>query len=210
MKYTCAAFDIDGTLLDSASADLAGLQEALRAELGLSPPAETLTGAFGMPGQDILRSLGVPEAASGRVMRAWQAGKRKHAGWMRIFPGIQTALEGLRARGIHLGVVTSKRPETYAADFSPFGLGGYFDTVVTCADTALHKPHPDPLFKFLERAGVSPEEALYIGDSIYDRDCARAAKVDFALATWGSVHPDMDGVTWRLGQPEDILKIICA
>ena len=40
------------------------------------------------------------------------------------------------------------------------------------------------------------------------QDCARAAGVDFALATWGSAHPDMEGVTWRLGKPEDILDIL--
>ena len=34
MKYRCIAFDIDGTLLDSASADATGLQVALRQELG--------------------------------------------------------------------------------------------------------------------------------------------------------------------------------
>lgn len=208
MRCRCIAFDIDGTLLDSARADLAGLQEALKVELGLELPAEALLNTFGMPGQEILNAIGVAEKEHPRVMRAWRQGKRERAGWMRIFPGIQGALETLRARGVLLGVVTSKRPESYAADFTPFGLDGYFDILVTCADTALHKPHPEPLYKFLERAGAGAREALYIGDSVYDRDCARAAGVDFALATWGSAHPDMEGVTWRLKQPGDILDIL--
>ena len=61
--------------------------------------------------------------------------------------------------------------------------------------------------KFLERAGVRPSEALYVGDSVYDRDCARAAGVDFALAVWGSARPEMENVTWRLNAPEDLLAI---
>ena len=143
-----------------------------------------------------------------RVMRVWQAEKRARAGWMCIFPGIEKTLDGLRARGATLGIVTSKRPETYALDFSPFGLDGYFPIRITCADTALHKPHPEPLLKFLERAGAKPSEALYVGDSVYDRDCAIAAGVDFALATWGSLLPKMENVTWRLQAPEDLLEIL--
>ena len=46
-----------------------------------------------------------------------------------------------------------------------------------------------------------------MGDSVYDRDCAIAAGVDFALATWGSVQPEMENVTWRLHAPEDLLDI---
>ncbi|HIQ82659.1 MAG TPA: HAD family hydrolase [Candidatus Pullichristensenella stercorigallinarum] len=208
MRYRCIAFDIDGTLLDSAPADLAGLQAALKAELGLELPAEALLNTFGMPGREILSAIGVAEEDHARVMRVWKRGKRDRAAWMRVFPGIAETLAALRERGVLLGVVTSKRPESYAADFTPFGLDGYFDILVTCADTALHKPHPEPLYKFLERAGARAREALYIGDSVYDRDCARAAGVDFALATWGSAHPDMEGVTWRLGKPEDILDIL--
>ena len=208
MRYRCIAFDIDGTLLDSAPADLAGLQAALKAELGLELPAEALLNTFGMPGREILSAIGVAEEDHARVMRVWKRGERDRAAWMRVFPGIAETLAALRERGVLLGVVTSKRPESYAADFTPFGLDGYFDILVTCADTALHKPHPEPLYKFLERAGARAREALYIGDSVYDRDCARAAGVDFALATWGSAHPDMEGVTWRLGKPEDILDIL--
>ena len=208
MRYRCIAFDIDGTLLDSAPADLAGLQAALKAELGLELPAEALLNTFGMPGREILSAIGVAEEDHARVMRVWKRGKRDRAAWMRVFPGIAETLAALRERGVLLGVVTSKRPESYAADFTPFGLDGYFDILVTCADTALHKPHPEPLYKVLERAGAGAREALYIGDSVYDRDCARAAGVDFALATWGSAHPDMEGVTWRLGKPEDILDIL--
>lgn len=208
MKYRCIAFDIDGTLLDSASADATGLQVALRQELGRVEPYNALLATFGMPGREILAALDVSPVDIERVMRVWQAEKRARAGWMCIFPGIEKTLDGLRARGATLGIVTSKRPETYALDFSPFGLDGYFAIRITCADTALHKPHPEPLLKFLERAGAKPSEALYVGDSVYDRDCALAAGVDFALATWGSLLPKMENVTWRLQAPEDLLEIL--
>ena len=119
MKYRCIAFDIDGTLLDSAPADAAGLQVALRRELGREEPLDALLATFGMPGREILAALGVPEADAERVLRTWQAEKRARAGWMRIFPGVEKALDGLRARGASLGIVTSKRPESYARTLRP-------------------------------------------------------------------------------------------
>lgn len=39
----------------------------------------------------------------------------------------------------------------------------------------------------MRRAGARPEEVLYIGDSIYDMECARAAKTACGLALWGAV-----------------------
>ena len=98
MKYRCIAFDIDGTLLDSASADATGLQVALRQELGRVEPYNALLSTFGMPGREILAALDVAPVNIERVMRVWQAEKRARAGWMCIFPGIETTLDGLRAR----------------------------------------------------------------------------------------------------------------
>ena len=67
------------------------------------------------------------------------------------------------------------------------GLDGYFDTVVCEEDTVCHKPEAEPLECYMRRAGARPEEVLYIGDSIYDMECARAAKTACGLALWGAV-----------------------
>ena len=142
------------------------------------------------------------------MSRLWMERMHDHFERVNVFPGTRAALKALRARGVRLGVVTSKNSEEYAQDFVPFGLETYFDTIVTADDTALHKPHAEPLLKFLERLGAKREEALYIGDSTYDRDCARAAGVDFALAVWGSFEPEMEGVQRRLARPEDVLALL--
>ena len=41
------------------------------------------------------------------------------------------------------------------------------------------KPDPRPLLVALERLGVAPERALFVGDSPRDRECARRAGVDY-------------------------------
>ena len=62
------------------------------------------------------------------------------------------------------------------------------DCVICADDTAEHKPEPGPLLKYMERTGAKPSEVLYVGDTVYDMQCARGAGVDFALARWG--NPD--------------------
>lgn len=207
MRYRYIAFDIDGTLLDSSAADLAGLEETLRTQMGLALPTEALVGALGIPSRDILEKFGVPPEKIEPLSRMWADRMYAHFDRVRVFPGIEQALERLCEAGARVGVVTSKNGEEYARDMSPFGLEKYFCTVVTASDTRLHKPNPEPLLEYMRRIGARREQTLYIGDSVYDRDCARGAGVDFALAVWGSFSPDMEGAKWYPRQPEALLEI---
>ena len=50
-----------------------------------------------------------------------------------------------------------------------------FDTIVAFEDTAQHKPHPEPLLTAVKRLGISPQEAVYIGDAPTDAQAAKAA-----------------------------------
>ena len=47
------------------------------------------------------------------------------------------------------------------------GLADYFSITVTATDTSEHKPDPAPMLFYLEKAGMLPEQAVYIGDSSY-------------------------------------------
>ena len=101
------------------------------------------------------------------------------------FQGIKKCLEILSAKEYSLGIVTSKRLIEYHTDFAPLGLKKYFATVICADDTVKHKPNAAPLLAYLAKAKISPQDAIYIGDSIYDAQCAANAGVDFGLALWG-------------------------
>ncbi|MGA1790522.1 MAG: HAD family hydrolase [bacterium] len=61
-----------------------------------------------------------------------------------------------------------------------YGLELLFDMVVTTLDVANPKPHPECLFKILDRFETKPEESLYVGDSDIDRLVSEAAGIPFA------------------------------
>ena len=102
------------------------------------------------------------------------------------FQGIKECLQSLLSRGYLFGIVTSKTYQEYYSDFEPLGLADFFSTIVCAYDTDEHKPNAAPLVAYLAKANVSPENALYIGDSIYDIQCADNAGVDSGLVLWSN------------------------
>lgn len=62
------------------------------------------------------------------------------------------------------------------------GLDRLLEQVVTSAELGVAKPAPDGLLVVLERFGVDPAEALFVGDSEVDRAAAEAAGVAFEWA----------------------------
>ncbi len=202
MKFRHVVFDIDGTLLDTEEMVLRSLAETLRRFCGRAVPPEALTFALGIPGEDALRRLRVE--SPDRICRQWDAVSQEYGGSIRVFPGIRETLDRLRKQSVHLGVVTSRTKAEYERGFVPFGLAGFFPVAVCADDAPRHKPYPDPMEAYLRKSGAERSEVLYVGDSRYDMDCARAAGVSCALALWGCKTPDEIPSDYRFRGPEDI------
>lgn len=203
--YNFAIFDIDGTLIDTEKAILCALQKLLKTEKNLSYKKEELLFVLGIPGHEALKLLNAHDITdfSGK----WNHYLKDYVSHIRIFPEIEKTLFKLHQIGIRTGIVTSKTKQEFANDFTPFGLNRYFEFVVCADDTTLHKPHPDPLLKCLNMASVLPQHAIYIGDTIYDKQCADSANVDFALALWGA-HNKAIEAKYRFSDPSEILDIV--
>ena len=85
-----------------------------------------------------------------------------------VFPDVFPALDELRSRRIRLGVVTnSSQPMSLRdCELREHGLLPYFpDCRLAAADVGYLKPHPRIFHSALERVGVAPEEAVFIGDN---------------------------------------------
>ena len=110
-----------------------------------------------------------------------------------LLPGARAVLERLKSRGIVQGLVSSGESARVRREIRAFGLEGFFGTAVVCGgDTEERKPHPGPLLVGLERLGVAPAEAAYLGDSPEDVTMAKAARV-FAVGIPGG-FPNRDAL----------------
>lgn len=204
--YTTVIFDIDGTLINTEEAVLGSLQKLLKQYYGLEMDRKELRFALGIPGAESLRQLGIEyiELAN----RQWNLFMEDYRHTIHVFEGIQQLLTDLREHSLVTGVVTSKTYQEFLDDFLPFGLVHDLTYAICADDTTRHKPHPEPMLKFLETAKTSAETSLYIGDTIYDYECARDAGVDFGLALWGCGQPEAIPAKYKFEHPRDILALL--
>jgi HAD superfamily hydrolase (TIGR01509 family) len=96
---------------------------------------------------------------------------------LRPVPGLREFLVDLKQR-YRLGLATN-RSATIPAVIDHVGLTGIFDAIASARDKVRPKPAPDILQLCLERAQVSPQQAVYVGDSETDRIAAEEAGTHF-------------------------------
>jgi haloacid dehalogenase superfamily, subfamily IA, variant 1 with third motif having Dx(3-4)D or Dx(3-4)E len=206
IMYNCIIFDIDGTLLDTEEVVIGSLQKAVKEMTGHDYSYNDLLFSFGLASEKTLDMLGITRIDE--AMSLWNRYTKDNFHRVKVFPGIEHTLKCLKDKCITMGVVTSKTIDEYRDEFVPFGLDRYFSHAVSASDTVMHKPHPEPILKFLEISGADPSSTIYIGDTAYDLQCASGAGIDFALAVWGAKNPGSIEAKYKLQKPADILSLL--
>ena len=101
------------------------------------------------------------------------------------FDGVGDLLSELStASDTVLGVATGHRTDTIAPALEELRWTGFFKTI-QAADTAPSKPHPAMLLQALAATGVTPENAVFIGDTTFDMEMAQAAQLRSIGVGWG-------------------------
>jgi phosphoglycolate phosphatase len=179
-------FDLDGTLVDTLDDLWLALNSALDHH-GLPPAsldvvlanvhgglAETARAAL----SSVDRSAICPDEPVDTYQKHYRL--RGHAG-SRLYPGARDFLERCNRRRQAIAICTNK-PTADARDLlSLMGVAGYFDVVVGIDACGAAKPDPAPLQLVLEQLDCAPVEAVFIGDSVIDAQCAKGAGVPFLL-----------------------------
>ncbi|MDB5685848.1 MAG: phosphoglycolate phosphatase [Rhizorhabdus sp.] len=187
--FDVVAFDLDGTLADTAPDLTAALNHALGV-LGRPPvPAEDVRHMVGHGARALLQK-GL--AATGEMTEAlvdkgfpifidhYVAHIADHT---TIFPGLNDALETLAARGVKLAVCTNKAEGLARRLIDALGWADRFDALIGGDTLPVRKPDPAPLFAAIARAGGG--RGAYVGDSITDTDTGRNAAIPTVAVTFG-------------------------
>lgn len=206
-------FDFDGTLVNTNDVIVASWQHTYKHYLGHEVPVEHITACFGEP---LLLTMArefpeVDPAESAGVYRSFQVENADRL--VTIFPGIKELLAELKEAGYVLGIVTSRTRESALRYMDMFDITSYFDDLVTCDDTTVHKPNPEPLLLAMSRLGAAPEESLMIGDSPFDIKCANNAGVDSVMVNWRITCDETSliddaKVDYWIHQPSDLVELL--
>ncbi|MDE0453028.1 MAG: phosphoglycolate phosphatase [Gammaproteobacteria bacterium] len=190
--YDAYLFDLDGTLVDTAPDLMGGLNVCL-AEHGYSEVDEALTRRWVGHGvakmiEQALAHQGSeepsPDVAESMFDRFLDYYAAHIADESTPYPGVREALASLGQRA-SLGVVTNKVTRLTAPLLDALDLAGSFEVVV-CSDTVgVFKPAADPALHACASLGVHPAQTLFVGDSITDVQCARAAGCDVVCVPYG-------------------------
>jgi HAD superfamily hydrolase (TIGR01509 family) len=107
-------------------------------------------------------------------------------------PGITEVLKALRAMGLKIGICTVNSQKSVDHILKKFGIAKFFDTVTPRDAVVNVKPSTEHLEATLKALGVSPEEALVVGDSPADMKCAKElGAIAAALPTGVSTQKEL-------------------
>jgi len=215
-RFDAIAFDLDGTLVDSAGAVAHALNAAL-AEVGLAGFAlETVRGWIGDgPDATIARALAMPgledantyELAA-RLRRGFDAATlRAPMAGSAVFDGIEATVAALALQR-PLVVVTNKPTLLARAVLQEAGLLRFFEAVHGADMPLQRKPSPLLLRQAAHALGVAPGRVLMVGDGPADISAALAAGCRAAWAAWGYGQMPAGQApanVWQLAAPLELL-----
>lgn len=192
LENATIAFDLDGTLVDTAP-DLVGALNTILAEEGL--PVLPFDDVRKMVGRGAKALLERGFAAAGAPLDADRAPKLierfialylgRIAHESTPFDGVVETLQALKAAGARLVVCTNKLTGLSVALLDALDLSRFFEAVVGADQAPAAKPDPRHLLAAIAAVGGDPARAVMVGDSINDVLAAKAAGVPALLVSFG-------------------------
>jgi pyrophosphatase PpaX len=186
-SISCVIFDIDGTLTQTNELIFASFNHVAVRHLGRTFQPEEIVSLFGPPEEGALLKVFGPDHLDTIMQELLEFYAANHAAMASLHDGIDEVLRFLRRQGIPLAVFTGKGRHTTAITLKNLKIADYFDLVVTGNDVIHHKPHPEGILRILDHFGVTPQDALKIGDSISDIKASHAAGVRIASVVWDTL-----------------------
>lgn len=178
-RYDLIIFDWDGTLVDSIGA-ITACTEAALGDLGIQSPGQVaIRSAIGLGLDETVRRFLPDFEVEARVTLV----ERYRFHWFDrfglgspLFTGVPELLSELRAGGYQLAVATAKGRRGLHNDLDRLAVKAHFDATRTAEETR-SKPDPMMVEELLEELGIGRERALMVGDSVWDLEMARNARV---------------------------------
>ena len=210
-------FDLDGTVLDTVES-IAYYGNFALEKHGIEPiPVEQYKYLAGNGIINLIKNMlnfrgCMSEENFEKVFRDYDNAYNANTSYKtKMFDGMQEALDGIKALGVKISIVSNKPHfATNGVVSSLFGEG-YFDCVYGQREGIPIKPDPTAVLQILSDMGVSPEECLYIGDTGTDMKTGKNAKLYTIGVLWGFRGKEElleNGADMTIEKPMELLEHI--
>ncbi|PIN86065.1 hypothetical protein COV19_06970 [Candidatus Woesearchaeota archaeon CG10_big_fil_rev_8_21_14_0_10_44_13] len=205
-KQKTIIFDFGGVIVNDLDFIYSNFSKVVRL-LGKEPmPKKEYDGAFSPDWVRMYRKLGIDEPAE-KILALWM---QTYASTMdnthiKLYRHAKDTLDEIRKKH-NIAINTGYRAVELGKLFPMLGLKREdFDFIVTEDMITNRKPHPESLLLLMKRLGAEPSDCMFIGDTISEIECGKAAGCMTIAATWGANHredlinagPDIVVDSWK-------------
>lgn len=184
--YKSVIFDLDGTLLDTTSGVVYAVKYTID-ELGLPMPGKDIIASFvGPPMQNSFeKHFEMNKNEALKAANLFRKNYKEHSLFKaELYPDVLECMKKLRDCGYKIAVATNKSHDNAMEILSHFGAADYCDYMMG-SDLEGRLKKADIILSCLKELNTSPEESVYVGDSIFDLEGAKTVGMDFIGVTYG-------------------------
>ena len=204
--------DFDGTLGDTASVIIKTMHETIR-EMGL--PTRTDEQCAAMIG---LRLVEIPpvlfpecdidvDLYADTYRRLFDIHNKDGA--VNLYPNVIETLKALKARGITLTIASSRGQTSLSQFVKNLGLTDIITYILGAGDVENGKPHPEAIFKTLDKYGFTPDQAIMVGDTIFDIQMGINAGTRTCGVTYGNgSRESLSPADWLIDDFSELLELL--
>jgi phosphoglycolate phosphatase len=193
-RLRLAAFDLDGTLLDSANSIVSGVMACWEACGYPLPEPDNIRRIIGLPWEESVQRLlpGAGEAEFAEIRAYHESvarGERpKPVRDQSLFPGVVEMLDAVEEAGYLLAIITSRSGNRLSELLEAENIATRFVSLKT-TDDGPGKPSPYLMLQTLNETGVDKRDAVMIGDTTFDILMACNAGTASIGVSWGVHEP---------------------
>lgn len=107
-------------------------------------------------------------------------------GAVELYPNVIETLTALKERGLVLTIASSRSNASLNAYIENLGLSHLISYVLGGNDVQEGKPHPEAVIRTLQKFGFQPDEAIVVGDTVFDIHMGRNAGTLTCGVTYGN------------------------
>lgn len=210
--YKIVILDFDGTLGDTAAVIIRTMQATIK-ELGL--PSRTDEQCAAMIGLRLVEIPPVlfPECELDSDLYASTYRRLFHIfntdGAVLLYQNVMGTLVDLKNRGHILTIASSRSHSSLAEYIENLGLSPLISYVLGADDVINGKPHPEPVIKTLEHFGCKPENAVVVGDTVFDIQMGKNAGTKTCGVTYGNgTLESLSDADWLIDDFSELLKLV--